>query len=58
VSDESLRLAHYAAEQRARDAAVPAVRPPAVVPVHSDEILGSHEGRPSVREQQRREVYP
>jgi hypothetical protein len=58
VTDEELRLSHLAAEQHARDAAVPAARLAPAVPGHSDELLAAHQGRPTVREQKQREVYP
>jgi hypothetical protein len=56
--DESARLSHHAAEQRARDAAVPAPSPQPPPETHSEAIVTSHEGRPTVREQQQREFYP
>jgi hypothetical protein len=40
--DESTRLAHHAAEARAREAAVPAPPPQPSVPVHQDELRVAH----------------
>jgi hypothetical protein len=60
VTDEDLRLQHNAAEQAARQAAVPAPSPQPPVPGHETEVLTSHEGRPTQAEQQKREwrVFP
>jgi hypothetical protein len=58
--DEDVRLAHYRAEARTRLARVPAPSPQPAVPDHETELRISHEGRPTVREQQQEwsVVYP
>ena len=58
MSDESVRLAHHAAEQRAREAAVPAPAPQPQPESHIEAMATAHEGRPTVAEQQKRTVYP
>jgi hypothetical protein len=58
VADEDVRLAHYAAEARLREARVPAPSLQPAVPGHEDEVMAAHEGRPTVAEQRQRPVYP
>lgn len=58
MSDESTRLAHHAAEARARESAVPAPSPQPAVSDHAAEVMASHEGKPTVAEQQKRTCYP
>jgi hypothetical protein len=58
VSDEDVRLAHHAAEQRAREAAVPISRPGPTPETHEQALVSAHEGRPTVAAQQQRETYP
>jgi hypothetical protein len=58
MSDESVRLAHHRAEQRAREAAVPAPSPQPVPESHGQALVSSHEGLPTVGEQRQREQYP
>jgi hypothetical protein len=48
VSDEDVRLAHYAAEQRAREALVRVPSPQPVPETHEEAIVSAHEGRPTV----------
>jgi hypothetical protein len=43
VADEELRLQHNAAEQAAREAAVPAPSPQPSVPGHEDELRVAHQ---------------
>ena len=58
MSDESLRLAHAAAEDRARQAAIPAPSPQPRPESHEEALMAAHEGRPTVAEQKNREFYP
>ena len=53
-----MRLAHAAAEERARLAAVPAPSPQPQPESHAEAMATAHEGRPTVAEQQKRTVYP
>jgi hypothetical protein len=60
VSDEGLRLAHAGACDREGQSKVAPEYQSASLPTHQDELRVSHEGRPTVREQQQewRVVYP
>jgi hypothetical protein len=52
-------MAHHAAEENARLAAVPAPSPQGPAPEsHVEAMATAHEGRPTVAEQQKRTVYP
>jgi hypothetical protein len=58
TSMEDARLAHHAAEARLRVAAVPAPPQQPVPETHVAALATAHEGRPTVAEQQKRQVYP
>ena len=51
-------MAHHAAEENARLAAVPAPSPQPRPESHVEAMATAHEGRPTVAEQQKRTVYP
>ena len=55
---EQDRLSHHLAEQRAREAAVPAPSPQPVPEDHETALVAAHEGRPTVAEQKMRTFYP
>jgi hypothetical protein len=48
VTDEDVRLAHYAAEQAAREKLIRAPSPQVVPETHEQAIMAAHEGRPTV----------
>ena len=58
MSEADIRLAHHLAEQRAREAAVPAPSPQPRPESHAEALMAAHEGRPTVAEQKLRESYP
>jgi len=51
VTAEDLRIGHYLAEARAREAAVPGPSPQPVPETHEQAIVSSHLGLPSVATQ-------
>ena len=51
-------MAHHAAEENARLAAVPVLSPQPRPESHVEAMATAHEGRPTVAEQQKRTVYP
>jgi hypothetical protein len=56
--EESARLGHYRAEGRLREAAVPAPSSQPRPEEHSEAMAVSHEGRPTIQQQQERPVLP
>jgi hypothetical protein len=53
-----MRLAHHAAEQQARETAVPAPSPQPRPESHTEAMAASHEGCPTAAQQKDREWYP
>lgn len=58
MTDEDVRLAHYATEARARQALLRAPSPQGRPESHAEALMAAHEGRPTVAEQRKRECYP
>jgi hypothetical protein len=56
--EESARLAHWQSEASERVARVPVPSPQDRPETHSEAMAASHEGQPTVADQQKRQDYP